>query len=372
MEIVEVITRRQINDFINLPFVLHKGHKRWVPPLFSDEKLYFNKNRNPSFQKNDTALYVLYDKQKPIGRIMGIINHSYNNLKYEKNVRFSYLECRNDVEEATSLMNKVEEWGTSKGMNKIVGPLGFSDQDPEGFILEGFEYEPTLSTYYNFEYIPKILDNIGYEKEIDYVVYSVDLRQPLTEVHNRIFKHIVDRNEIKFLEFNSKKELRPFVKPIMYVMNESFKELYGFEPMREDEIDFLVKRFFPIINPRFIKTASKDGNLVGFLLAIPNLNEGFVKCKGRLFPFGILHLIKAANKSKQLDLLAAGVKKEFRGQGFETWGLMSVIKSAKEAGMNILDSHHELENNSGVRKVMERFNGKLIKRFRVYSKALCN
>lgn len=372
MEIVEAVTRKQVNDFIKLPFVLHKNHEKWVPPLISDEKLYFDKSKNPSFQKNDAILCVLYDEHKPIGRIMGIINHSYNNLRNEKNARFGYLECRNDAAEAAALMKKVEEWGMSKGMNKIVGPLGFSDQDPEGFIIEGFEYEPTMSTYYNFKYIPKILTNIGYEKEIDYVVYLVDLRQPFTEVHKRIFNRIVDRDEIKFLEFNSKKELKPFVKQIIYVMNESFKELYGFEPMCEDEINFLVKRFLPVINPKFIKAASVNGSLVGFLLAIPNLNEGFIKCNGRLLPFGILHLIRAADKTKQLDLLAAGVKKEFRGQGFETWGLMSVIKSAKEAGMKILDSHHELENNNGVRKVMEHFNGKLAKRFRVYSKTLSN
>jgi len=372
MEIVEVTTRKQLNDFINLPFVLHKDHNKWIPPLFMDEKLYFDKKKNPSFQKNEAILFIAYKNNKPIGRVMGIINHSYNKLRNEQNVRFGYLECYNDILIATGLMNKVEAWGKSKGMDKIVGPLGFSDQDPEGFLVEGFEYEPTLSTYYNFEYIPKILDSLGYVKEIDYVVYLVDLTKPLTTVHERIFKRVVARDEIEFLEFNSKKELRPFVKPIMHVMNESFKELYGFESMREDEIDFLVKRFLPIINPRFIKAASKDGNLVGFLLAIPNLNEGFIKCNGRLLPFGILHLVRAARKTKQLDLLAAGVKKEFRGQGFETWGLMSVIKSAKEAGMEVLDSHHELENNSSVRKVMEHFNGKLVKRFEVYRKVLCN
>lgn len=372
MEIVEVTTHKQLNDFINLPFVLHKGHKKWVPPLISDEKLYFNKSKNPSFQKNDTVLYISYEKQKPVGRIMGIINNSYNKLRNEKNVRFGYLESCNDTVTVEGLLNKVKTWGKSNGMNKIVGPLGFSDQDPEGFLVEGFEYEPTLSTYYNFEYIPKILESLGYEKEIDYVVYLIDLTKPLTAMHERIFKRITARQGIEFLEFNSKKELRPFVKPILRVMNESFKELYGFEQMREDEIDFLLKRFLPIINPLFIKAASKNGNLVGFLLAVPNLNDGFIKCNGRLLPFGILHLVRASRRTKQLDLLAAGVRKEFRGLGFETWGMMSVINSAKKTGMKILDSHHELEENRSVRKVMEHFNGKLIKRFRVYKSLLCN
>jgi hypothetical protein len=372
MEIVEVTTFKQLKEFINLPFILHRGHRRWVPPLVSDEKVYFSKRKNPAFQKNDVILLILYENQKLVGRIMGIINHSYNKLRNERNVRFCYLECPNDIAVAGTLMNKIESWGKANGMNKIVGPLGFSDQDPEGFLIEGFEYEPTLSTYYNFEYIPNILDNLGYEKEIDYVVYSIDLTQTMMPSLERIFNRVISRGELRFLEFNSKKELKPFVKPIMYFMNDTFKELYGFQPMQEDEIDFLVKRFLPIINPRFIKAASKDGNLVGFLLAIPNLNEGFIRCEGRLLPFGILHLVRAAGKTKQLDLLAGGVKKEYRGQGIETLGLISVIRSAKNAGMKLLDSHHELENNIDVRRVMEHFNGKLIKRFRIYKKIISN
>ena len=140
--------------------------------------------------------------------------------------------------------------------------------------------------------------------------------------------------------------------------------------MTEKEIDFLIKRFLPVIDPRFIKAASKNEDLVGFLLAIPNLNKGFINCNGHLLPFGIFHLINAAKKTKQLDLLAAGVIKEFRGQGFETWGLMAVMNSAKKAGYEIMDSHHELEENVNVRRVLERFGGKLAKRFRIFQKTL--
>jgi len=372
MEIIEVRSKKHLSDFIKLPLVIHKDHPRWVPPLEMDEKLYFDKKKNISFQKNNTILLIAYDNLKPVGRVMGIINHSYNNIRNEKNVRFGYLECYKDKAITAKLMEKVESWGLRMGMNKIVGPLGFSDQDPEGFIIEGFEYEPTLSTYYNFDILPKFLEELEYSKEVDYVVYLVDLTKSLTKIHERIFNRIVKRKDISLLEFNTKKELKPFVKPIMYLMNETFVDLYGFESMTEKEIDFLVKRFLPIIDPRFIKAASKDGALVGFLLAIPNLNKGFIKCKGHLFPLGIFHLINAAKKTKQLDLLAAGVKTEFRGQGFETWGLMSVMKSAKKAGFEKMDSHHELEENLNVRRVMERFGGKLAKRFRVYQKVLCD
>jgi len=370
MEIIEVTTRKHLRDFIRLPFTIHKDHPQWVPPLLMDEKLYFSKKKNPSFNKNETILYLAYENMKPVGRLMGIINQSYNKLRNENNVRFGYLECYNNKFIAAKLLDKVEVWGKGNGMNKIVGPLGFSDQDPEGFIIEGSEYGSTISTYYNYEYVPKFLEELGYTKEVDYVVYLVDLKKQLTAAHERIFKRIGKRKDISLLEFKTKRELKPFIKPIMHVMNETFTELYGFEPMSENEIDFIVKRFLPVIDPRFIKAASQNGTLVGFLLAIPNLNEGFIKCNGHLFPFGILQLVTAAKNAKQLDLLAAGVKKEFRGQGFETWGLMTSMNSAKEAGFEIMDSHHELEENTSVRKVMERFGGELKKRYRVYKKLL--
>ncbi|HVO72702.1 MAG TPA: GNAT family N-acetyltransferase, partial [Ignavibacteriaceae bacterium] len=357
MEIFEVINQKHFVDFIKLPFAIHKAHPNWPPPLLTDEKLYFNKKKNPAFAKNEAKLFLAYEDRTPVGRIMGIINYSYNNLRNERNVRFGYLECYNERIMAEKLLNAVEFWGRNQGMNKIVGPLGFSDQDPEGFIIEGTEYLPTLSTYYNFKYLPKLLEELGYTKEVDYVVYLVDLKKPLAAVHDRIFNRVIQRKNITLLEFKTKRELKPFAKPIMEVMNETFTELYGFEPMTEKEIHFLLKRFLPVIDPRFVKAAAKNGKLVAFLLAIPNLNEGFFKCNGRLFPFGIFHLINAAKKTRQLDLLAAGVKKEFRGQGIETLGLTAVMNSARDAGFEIMDSHHELEDNVNVRKVMEHFGG---------------
>jgi hypothetical protein len=370
MLIKEVTNRQNLRDFISLPFKIHKHHKLWVPPLLADEYLYFDKSKNPSFKKNDAVMFVAYHDQEPAGRIMAIINHACNKKNNLNNVRFACLECYDDSVTASALMDRVEVWGRENGMSKMVGPLGFSDQDPEGYIIEGFEFGPTLSTYHNFEYIPKILEQLGYHKEIDYVVYQVDLTKPVCNTLEKIYERIQRKSDIKLISFRSKKELKPFLKPVMQIMNETFTDLYGFEPMTESEIDFLLKRFAPVLDQKFVFTASKNGTLIGFLMAIPNLNDGLIRCNGRLFPFGLFHLKRAAKKSKQLDLLAAGIKKEYRGHGFETIGLMSVIKAARESGYRVMDSHHELEDNTNVRNIMERFGGKLRKKYRVYQKML--
>jgi len=370
MKIIEVTSKKLLRDFIKLPFEIHKDHKLWVPPLLADEKLYFDQNKNIAFKKNETVLLVVIDDQKCVGRVMGIINSDYNQKQNELTARFGFLDYYKNENVFNVLMESVESWARNKGMNKIVGPMGFSDQDPEGFIIEGYDLEPSIATYFNYEYIPIMLESKGYSKEVDYVVYLIDLNKPIPSIHKKIFQRFIERTNLKLLTFTSKRELKPFIVPIMHLMNETFANLYGYNPLTQEEIDFTVKRFWPLINPRFVFAAEDKSQLVGFIIGIPNMNEGFRACKGKLFPFGISKLISAAKKSKQLDLLIAGIKSEYRGMGLDVWGMISMINSAKKAGFTLMDSHHELETNTRVRVEMERIGGTLEKRFRIYKKLL--
>jgi hypothetical protein len=301
---------------------------------------------------------------------MGIIKPEQNKKEGANTARFGYLECYRDVDAFTMLMDAVEMWAKQNGMNKIIGPMGFSDQDPEGFIIQGHDQEPTLATYFNFEYIPAMLESRDYRKEVDYVVYLVDLIRELDPSYEKIYQRFLDRTDFTLLVFTHKRSLKPFIKPIMELMNETFTNLYGYSELTPEEIDHVVKRFWPLIDPRFVLGAKKGNTLAGFLIGVPNLSEGFRKCRGRLFPFGIFKLISAAKKSKQLDLLVGGIKDDFRGKGLDVWGLISMIKAARRAGFTVLDSHHELETNARVRAEMERLGGKVSKRFRIYGKSL--
>ncbi|HQT92472.1 MAG TPA: hypothetical protein PL001_10655, partial [Candidatus Kryptobacter bacterium] len=305
MRVVEVNTKELLNEFVKLPYKLHRTHKLWVPPLISDERLYFDRGRNIAFKKNQAILLVAFQDNECVGRVMGIINPEHNRKEGTNSARFGYLECRNEIDTFNGLMDAVEKWAKRSGMDRIVGPMGFSDQDPEGFIIEGEDLEPTIATYYNYGYIPAMLESRGYGKEVDYVVYLIDLGHELDVTYEKLFRRFVDRTSLKLHTFTRKRELRPFVKPIMELMNETFRNLYGYSELSHEEIDFVVKRFWPLVDPRFVFAAKQDSSLVGFMIGIPNLNDGFRKCKGRLFPFGILKLIVAARKSRQLDLLIA-------------------------------------------------------------------
>jgi hypothetical protein len=370
LKIRPVLSRRELKTFIVMPFRIHKNHKRWVPPLLFEEWNYFDQKKNPAFKKNDAILLLAYLDKKPAGRIMGIINRQRNSRLNQRNACFGYLECYNDPVVAGALLQYVETWALDKGMDKIVGPLGFSDQDPEGYLVEGFEFEPTISTYYNYEYLPLLIEKTGYSKEIDYVVYCIDLMEPIPDIYKRIVDRLHARGTFDFTDFTRKKELKPFLRPVFQLMNETFADLYGYDPLTDQEIDAAGKKFLPVIDPRFVKIALKNNTLAAFILGIPNLNYGFRKAKGKLFPFGLFYLLRAPRKTKQFDLLIAGIRSEYRGAGLDAYGMIRVIEEARKAGYTIMDSHHELEYNLRVRSVMERLGGILYKRFRVYKKEL--
>jgi hypothetical protein len=369
LHIKEVETKKEFNHFLKLPYKIHANHENWVPPLLLDEKMFFDKNVNPAFKNDQTILLIAYKDSKPVGRIMGIIKKSG---KIETAARFGFMDTFDDLEVYNALMERIEEWVKSFGYNKIIGPYGFSDQDPEGYIIEGYEHEVTIATNYNFPWVIDYLERRGYTKEIDYVVYQIDVANPIPELFLKINDRLIERGEYTFLEFKKKKELKPYADKMMQVMNETYVHLFGYEALDEAESKFLIKRFWDLIDPRFIKAVEKDGDFCGFLISIPNLSEGFKKAKGRLLPFGIFHLLKAGKNSKQCDLLIAGTRDIYKNKGLDVWGMVAIIDESKKAGYKYIDSHHELETNYKVRAEMEKFGGRLIKKFRVYQKELLN
>jgi GNAT superfamily N-acetyltransferase len=370
IEILPVTTPKNLHDFIHLPFILHKNDRLWVPPLLTDERQFFSARKNPAFKKNDTILLLAMKEKKPVGRIMGIVNRERNRLFHEQNARFGFLESIEDVEAVRALLSSVEAWARGLGMVKLVGPMSFTDQEPEAFLIEGFEYEPTLSTIYNFEYLPRLVEECGYTKEIDYVCYVLDITRPIPEFYQKITDKIMARGEFTFRNYTKRKELKPYVKPVLELLSEAYIDLYGFVPLTPEEIEALGRKYLPVLDPRLVKVGLKDDQVIGFLIGMPNMNAGFRKAKGRLFPFGIFHLLRESKRSRQLDLLLGGVRKEYRGIGLDALGMKWMIQTAKEMGFTTIDSHNELENNLAVRGEMERLGGKLCKRRRIYQKAL--
>lgn len=372
IKLIEVKTKKQLKTFIYLPEKLHKGRKNWVPPIYMDEWAYFNPKKNKAFGYSDTLMLLAEKDGEIVGRVMGIINRRYNEVRNEKTARFGYLESIQDQEVVHALLSQIEQWAKEKGMTRIIGPYGFSDQDPEGFLIKGFEHRATIATYYNFEWMPEMVEKEGYTKDIDYFVYKIEIPKEIPEVYRRVSERILTKGNFQLLEFKKRKEIKPWVRPILSLMNECYLEsnIYGYAPLDEKEMDALAKKYLPVLDPRFVKGVLKDGEVVAFIIGIPDLTEGIQKARGRLFPFGIFKILRARKKTKQLDLLLGGIKKEYRGVGLDALMGMAMISSAQQAGFEIIDTHHEMESNVRVRAEMERMGGQVYKIYRVYQKSL--
>ena len=372
VEIREVQSRKDLKTFIYLPEKIHAGHANWVYPIYMDDWKYFDPKKNKAFGYCDTVLLLAWKDGRLVGRVMGIINHRYNEHRNEKTARFGYLETYEDKEVFRALLGFVENWARAKGMTKIVGPYGFSDQDPEGYLIEGFDHRATIATYYNFEWMPQWLEEEGYAKDNDWFVYKLVVPKEMPEFYQKIYERAMKRGTYEIIEFKSRKEIKPWIRPVLGLMNETYMacNIYGYAPLEEQEMDDLAKRFLPIIDPRFVKVVAKAGEILAFIIAMPDMTEGLLKARGRLLPFGFIHVLRAARKTKQLDLLLGAVKEPYRGQGLDVLMGTRVLKSASEAGIEMLDTHHEMEANVKVRAEMERMGGVLYKKFRAFQKPL--
>jgi hypothetical protein len=367
----DVTTKKEYREFIYLPEKIHKGHDNWLPPLYMDEKTFFNPKKNYSFHVCDHRLILAYKDGKVVGRIMGIINHQHNKMMGLNNVRFAFIETYNDQEVAHALISEIENWGREKGMTKIIGPFGFSDREPQGLLIEGFEYEPVVDSACNFEYLPKLVENEGYTKELDCVIYRYPLTSQLPEVMERIYQRVRSRKDLQFHEYTKRKQLKPIIVPALKVMNEAFKDIYGFTPLDETEMMELARKYIPILDPQFVKVITKDNEVIAFLVSMPNMYKGIQKAKGRLFPFGIFHILKAMKTAKSINLMLGGILPAYQKQALDLAFTLTTIETARKMGMTSVDTHVVMEGNNDMMNEFKRYGGAfLLKKFRVYQKAL--
>jgi GNAT superfamily N-acetyltransferase len=372
IEIREVTKKADLRDFIFLPEKIHKDHQEWVPPVYMDEWEYFNPKKNKSFSLCDTIMLLAVSENKPVGRIMGIINNAYNEIHNEAHARFSWLETENDSAIYAALMGAVENWARMKGMTHLVGPLAFSDKDPQGFLVEGFGQPVSIATNCNFPYMVDLTENYGFKRKLDLVVYQIPVPEVLPPFAQKILERYKNRTtDLQVIEFTSRSKVKPYVRPVLNLVNETFTDIYGFFPFTEKEMDDFANRYLWLINPRYIKIIVNGQNeVVAFVLGMADLSEGFKKMRGRLLPFGFIHLIRAAKKTKQLNLLLGAIRPDYQGRGLDMLMGTRLLESARATGKTVLDSHLELETNSKVRSEMERFGGKVYKRYRIWEKEL--
>lgn len=371
IQIVEVNDSQKLREFIFLPSTIYKEYTRWVPPLYVDEWNFHDPKSNAALTYSQVVRFIAYNGVTAVGRIMGIINRKYNELRNEKTARFYQLDCINNQEVASILIRQIENWAKAEGMDKIIGPYGFSDKDPQGLQVEGFDHLPVIATPTNPPYLQVLVESLDYQKEVDCVSYRIPVYHQLPALFERIYRRVKENSKLRLIEFKTKRQLKPYILPVFRLVNETYSPLFGFVPMSDEEMKKFAAQYLPVLDPAFVKViVNGHGEVIAFGVAMPDMSLGIQKAKGKLFPIGFIHILLAMRNSRQLNLLLGAVKPEYRGKGITVLLAKALFESATNRKMETIDSHLILETNSLMRAECEHAGGEIYKRFRVYKKLL--
>lgn len=377
IEIKKVESRRDLCKFIDFHNELYKGNPYHVPNLYFDEMNTFRKDKNAAFDFCEAEYFMAYRDGKVVGRVAAIINHSANKKWERESVRFGWIDFVDDIEVSKALLKAVEDYGKSKGMKEIVGPLGFTDMDPEGMLLYGYDQLGTQATAYNYPYYPEHMDRMGgWEKDNDYVEYKLYVPEEMPEKYATIAKMIQKRYnlQVKKLKRNEIYGENGYGKKIFDVVNETFKDLYGYSKLTDRQIEQYVKMYLPMADLDLITIIedwnTPDHKVVGVGISIPSLARALQKCGGKLFPFGWWHILRALkfHKTEVVDLLLVGVLPEYRQKGANALLFYDLIPHYQRLGFKCGETHVEMETNMKVQGQWQYLNREIHKRRRCYKK----
>ncbi|NOU46163.1 MAG: hypothetical protein HOO86_03775 [Bacteroidales bacterium] len=317
MEIIELVSKKDYREFVKLPFRLYKGNPNWVPPMINDELKMLQSATNPAFDFCDAKFWIVKQGGIVVGRIGAIVNKLYNAFRNENMGRFTRFECINDREVAEKLFFAAEEWLKDQGMSGVYGPLGFSNLDLQGMLIEGFDHLASIASVYHQPYYQGIVESFGYEKEIDWIEFRLTVEGAALEKGIRGAEIVRKRHNIEVMHFNTTKELTPYAPKLFEILNDAFDVLPFVAPMDEKMINFYSGKYMPVLNPRFVKMARMNGEIIGFAVGLPSLSVAMQKSGGKLFPFGLFHILKAkkGNSGDTMDQMLTGIKKEYHATG---------------------------------------------------------
>lgn len=356
IQIKRVETKKDLKRFIEFHYDLYKGNPYDVPNLYSDEVNTLSKDKNAAFDFCEAEYYLALKEGKIVGRVAAIINHKANEKWKKKDVRFGWIDFIDDIEVSRALFKAVEEYGRKKGMNDIVGPLGFTDMDPEGMLTWGFDKLGTMATIYNYEYYPQHMEKLGgWKKDNDYVEYYLVVPEKSPEKYTKIAEMVEKRYNLHVRKLTKKDIFQGgYGKKLFDLINLTYSDLYGFSELTDRQIDQYVKMYFPLADLNLvtvIEDGNKDNQLAGLGITIPSLSHALQKCRrGRLFPFGWWHLLRAIkfHKTDGVDLLLMGFLPEYRSKGANALLFADLIPRYVNYGFKWGETQVEMESNEGV------------------------
>ena len=370
-QLMEVRTLRELREFVSFQYTLYKDNKFWVPPLRSEELFSLREDKNPAFDFCEAKYWLAMRENKIVGRIAGIINRRYNEKWGVKAARFGWFDFFNDHEVSSGLLDAVEQWAGSMGMTHIHGPLGFTDMDGEGTLVEGFNEVSTLGAIYNYPYYPSHIEKAGYVKDSDWVEYEVTMHAEVVDNIRRIAEISLKRYNLSILRVQKAKEMLPYAKEIFAVLNAAYKDLYGFVELSDRQVDMYVKQYFGYILPEYLPVVlDSNHTVVAFGIAMPSLSAAYQKCNGSLFPFGFIHVLRALKKNTGVDLYLTAVRPDMQNKGVNAILIHESNKAFVKNGIHKVETNRELEINSKVQAQWRFFEHRQHKRRRCYRKDL--
>ena len=374
ISVKKVSGSKEMRIFIDFANRLYGEHPCYVPNLLSDDAATLDPSKNHAFEFCEAEYFLAWKDGKVAGRVAAIINHRANEAWKVRQVRFGWIDFIEDINVLKALLHAVAGWGKERGMTDIAGPLGFTDFDPEGMLVEGFDRLGTMITIYNHEYYPRFLERLGFHKEVDWVEYLIRLPDSLPERYAKMGQLVLEKNNLRTRKLTMKDvHKEKYGQKMFRLINECYKDLYGYSLLSEKQMDQYVKQYLSFIDLRMVSfIEDADGELVACGVTLPSLSKALKKSRGRLFPFGWAHLLNALylNRPDTLDLLLVAVKPEYRNKGLNSVMFCDLIPSLIKLGFRYAESNPELETNLKVQSLWTAFDHQIHKRRRVYAKSI--
>lgn len=365
--------KSELKKFVKFGIDLYKGNQYFVPPLVIDEIATLNPVSNPAFEFCEADYFMAYRDGKPVGRVAAIINRQVNESSGHKAARFGFIDFIDDAEVSEALLNTVENWAREKGMEKVIGPLSFTDLDKEGCLIEGFDELATMATIYNYPYYRRHIERLGYEKESDWVEFLMPVPDSIPDKHLRIAEIVKKKFGLKVLKFTSRKKIKnEYGRRLFHLINDAYKDLYQFSRLSERQIDKYIDEYLNLLDLDLV-TLIVDSNddLVGVGISMPSMSRALQKSHGKFLPLGWYHLLKGLKgKNDRVDLLLVAVKPEYQAKGVNALLFVDLIPQYQKKGYKYAESNPELETNSKVQNQWEAFNPRQHKRRRSFVKNL--
>lgn len=344
VEIKEVISGKDKKDFVDFQFKLYKGNKNWVPSMKSDEIKQLSAETNPAFDFCEAKFWTAWNGSTCVGRIGAIINKDYNKKTGIAMGRFTRYECIDDSDVSSLLLKTAENWIKEKGMKGVHGPLGFTNLDNQGLLIEGFDYLPSIASVFHWPYMQKQIEDLGYEKENDWVEFRLKIEK-IPEKVTKLVDIIKKRNNLEVVHFKDKSDMKFYLNEVFHLLNKSFEELPYVAPFSDKLISAATQKYIDVLLPKYIVVIKKEGNIVGFVVGLPSLSEAMQKAKGKLLPLGAVHIMKALKNPKVMDVLLTGVDPAYQKLGLPAILINELQQTMIDNGVEYVETTGMFETN---------------------------